>query len=98
MQHDHRDAENRDCADWNMNETGQQDHAPAEYPDDLREAEELCIVEVPENQEANHRELEHDQPQSTRHEEARHLRLRLAARKLEVDARPREKHEHRGAE
>ena len=68
------------------------------YPALLREAEQMTVIEIPENEESNHGELEHNQPQPTREEKTRELRLWFSSRQLEVSTRAGEKNEYRRAE
>ncbi len=96
VERDHRDAERADGDERQVDERGQDDHRDAERPDHLQHREERR-VERPEGAEADQRDLEQDEPQPARDEEAAQLAAALA-RELEVRGGACQEHEDRGAE
>ena len=67
------DHEQPDCADGPRRQPDQpreQDHAPAEHPDDAGE-DELRVVDAERPRRANHGELEQHEQEPARHEVAR---------------------------
>ena len=56
------------------------DHRHADGPDDLQERQRTTNVDVPPDDDAEQRQLEHDEPQAAREEEPRRRRRRVAPR------------------
>jgi hypothetical protein len=91
VQGDERDSENRGEDHREAHERGERDHRPPERPEHDEDRDAIIEVELV-GEAAQHHDLEKDQPEPTREQEARELRLGLPA-KRQVRAGSREQKE-----
>src|SRR6266567_3136885 len=97
VKRDHQHTEAGDDLQRQVNQRRQNDHRNTNHKDNLHQGDEPGI-DTEERAESNNGKLQHDQPKSARDEKTRKLAFALAAGKLQICSRAREKNKNRRAE